>query len=177
MCLSQLKLYHSSLLVNEPKHFVPPWLVLAINSHSFWMHCFKGTPQLCRQVNIWRSITDDWVMSQMWLLLPSCARLPPGETMWWSAHVTSVFLLWHLSKQNHHTRFSVRRLRRVLPGLRSRRKLKHYIKKEEEGPHTLYMIPSLALALPWVNASCAQSQQAAAAHTLLSVLSRRRQQF
>lgn len=37
--------------------------------------------------------------------------VPPGETMWWSAHVSLVFLRcrknnWLLSKLNHHLWFS-----------------------------------------------------------------------
>lgn len=66
----------------------------------------------------------------------------------------------------------VRRLHRALPCLRLRHKLKHYIKKwlSCTGPHTLYMILSLALILPWVNASCAQSQQTVVAHTAVYVV-------
>ena len=104
---------HTVLWVNEPTRFVPPLTTFSSSSqlltspleqstHSLWIlvlrHLLNVQTDKCLEVNHgWGSCESD-----VGYVIVLCS-VPPGKTMWWSAHVTSVFP--QVAKKNSSTGF------------------------------------------------------------------------
>lgn len=106
---------HTVLWVNEPTRFAPPLTTFSSSSQlltspleqstlSLWIlvlrHLSNMQTDKCLEVNHgWGSHESD-----VGYVIVLCS-VPPGKTMWWSAHVTSVFPQVAKKKKHNQTGF------------------------------------------------------------------------
>lgn len=111
MCLHR----HCSLTLSDPPlsyHGHPSAHLEKLSKISLWICIFFIRDPSNMQTDKCLEVNHGWGSheSDVGYVIVLCS-VPPGKTMRWSAHVTSVFLRWHknnglLSKYNHHMWFS-----------------------------------------------------------------------